>query len=81
VTTTNALPGYGVPGRVTLSAGAGLSVGVGSWPDAEIGALIGTGRIPSDTYFGFDTTAGNYTYSGQFALPAVAGLIKTGPTP
>ncbi len=79
VTTTNALPGYGVPGRVTLSAGAGLSVGVGSWPDAEIGALIGTGVYGSDTYFGFDTTAGNYTYSGQFALPAVAGLIKTGP--
>lgn len=79
VTGTNALPGYGVAGKVTLSPGAGLSIGVGSWSDADIAALIGTGVYGSDTYFGFDTSAGNYTYTGQFALPTVAGLVKTGP--
>jgi autotransporter-associated beta strand protein len=78
-TRTNALPGFAEAGRVTLAPGAGLSVGVGSWTDADIGALIATGVYGSDTVFGFDTTAGNYAYSGQFALPTVAGLVKTGP--
>ena len=77
-TTTNSLPGYATAGKVTLSSGAGLSVGVGSWADGDIAALIGTGVYGSDTLFGFDTTAGNYTYSNQFVLPAVAGLVKTG---
>ena len=79
VTTTNALPGYKTADKVTLSSGAGLSIGVGSWSNADITALVGTGVYGSDTLFGFDTTAGNYTYSGQFTLPTVAGLVKTGP--
>jgi len=78
-TTTNALPGYKTAGKVTLSSGAGLSIGIGSWANADITALIGTGVYGSDTLFGFDTTAGNFTYSGQFTLPVVAGLVKTGP--
>jgi autotransporter-associated beta strand protein len=79
-TTTNALPGFATAGKVVLSSGAGLSVGVGSWSVAEINALIATGVYGGgDKVFGFDTTAGNYTYSGQFALPAVAGIVKTGP--
>lgn len=78
-TIVNSLPNYSTPGKVTLSSGAGLSIGVGSWSDAAITALIGAGAYGSDTLFGFDTTAGNYTYSGQFALPSVAGLVKTGP--
>ncbi len=78
-TIMNSLPNYSTPGKVTLSSGAGLSIGVGSWSDAAITALIGAGAYGSDTLFGFDTTAGNYTYSGQFALPSVAGLVKTGP--
>ena len=79
VTTTNALPGYAEPGRVTLEDGAALSVGVGSWTAGDISALVGTGVYGPGTGFGFDTTAGNFTYSGQFALPSVAGLVKTGP--
>jgi autotransporter-associated beta strand protein len=79
VTTTGALPGYATAGKVTVSNGAGLSVGVGSWSSAAITALINTGAYGSGSIFGFDTTAGNYTYSGQFTLPAIAGLVKTGP--
>ena len=79
VTTTNSLPGFATAGKVVLSSGAGLSVGVGRWSVADINALIDTGIYGSDTYFGFDTTAGNYTYSGLFALPNVAGIVKTGP--
>ena len=78
VTGTNALPGYATAGKVTLSSGAGLSVGVGSWLSADITALINTGVFGSGTFFGFDTTAGSYVYTNQFALPTVAGLIKTG---
>ena len=78
-TTANSLPGFATAGKVTLSTGAGLSVGVGSWSNADITSLVNTGVFGSGTFFGFDTTAGNYTYSGQFALPAVAGLVKTGP--
>lgn len=79
VTTANALPGYATAGKVTVGNGAGLSVGVGSWSSAAITALINAGAFTNGSIFGFDTTAGNYTYSGQFALPAVAGLVKTGP--
>jgi fibronectin-binding autotransporter adhesin len=79
VPTTSALPGYATAGKVTVASGAGLSVGVGSWSSTDITALINTGAYSSGSIFGFDTTAGNYTYSGQFALPAVAGLVKTGP--
>ena len=78
-TTTNSLPGYATAGKVTVGSGAGLSVGVGSWSNADITSLVNTGAFGSGALFGFDTTAGNYTYSGQFALPAVAGLVKTGP--
>jgi len=79
VLSTNALPGYATPGRVTLAGGAGLSVGVGAWSDDQISELIGTGIYGNDTLFGFDTSAGNYIYTNQFALPSVAGLVKTGP--
>ena len=79
VTTTNSLPGYATAGKVALASGAALSVGVGYWAVPEINALIATGIYGSDTCFGFDTTAGNYTYSGQFTLPDVAGIVKTGP--
>ncbi len=79
VLSTNALPGYATPGRVTLAGGAGLSVGVGAWSNDTITALIDTGIYGSDTIFGFDTTAGNYVYNNQFDLPSVAGLVKTGP--
>jgi len=79
VTRANALPGYATPGRVTLAGGAGLSVGVGAWSDDQITALIDTGIFGDDTFFGFDTSAGNYVYTNQFALPSVAGLVKTGP--
>lgn len=78
-TRTNALPGFAEAGRVTLGAGAGLSVGVGVWSNDNINALINTGVFASNTIFGFDTTAGNYVYDSQFTLPAVAGLVKTGP--
>ena len=78
VTGTNALPGYATAGKVTLSNGAGLSVGVGSWLSADITALINAGMFGSGTFFGFDTTAGNYVYTNQFTLPPVAGLVKTG---
>ena len=80
VTTTSALPGYATAGKVTLSRGAGLSVGVGSWSTSAINTLINTGVYGSDTIFGFDTTAGSYVYDGtSFTLPTVAGIVKTGP--
>ncbi|HRR34728.1 MAG TPA: autotransporter-associated beta strand repeat-containing protein [Kiritimatiellia bacterium] len=74
-----ALPGFETPGRVTLASGAGLSIGVGSWSSADLMALYDSGVYGPDTYFGFDTTVGNYTYSGQFTVPNVAGIVKTGP--
>jgi len=79
VTTENALPGYASAGQVSLEPGAALSVGVGSWTMDAINTLVATGIYGPETGFGFDTTAGNYTYNGQFTLPAVARLVKTGP--
>ncbi len=79
VPTTSALPGYATAGKVTVGNGAGLSIGVGSWSSAAITALINAGAYTNGSIFGFDTTAGNYTFSGQFTFPVVAGLVKTGP--
>jgi autotransporter-associated beta strand protein len=79
VTIEDALPGYAAAGRVLLEPGAALSVGVGSWTTDAINTLLATGIYGPETGFGFDTTAGNYTYNGQFTLPTVARLVKTGP--
>ena len=78
-TTASSLPGYATPGKVIVNSGAGLAVTLGNWANADITSLVNSGAYSSGSLFGFDTTAGNYTYNGQFTLPAVAGLVKTGP--
>jgi autotransporter-associated beta strand protein len=78
-TTASSLPGYATPGKVIVGSGAGLAVTLGNWANADITSLANSGAYSIGSLFVLDTTAGNYTYSNQFTLPAVAGLAKMGP--
>jgi autotransporter-associated beta strand protein len=78
-TTASSLPGYATAGKVTVGSGAGLAVTLGNWSNADITSLANSGAYTSGSLFVFDTTAGNFTYTGQFTLPALAGLLKIGP--
>ncbi len=79
--TPGALPGYGVPGRVTVCGGAGLTVGVGAtgqWGEAEVGALMASGAFADGSQAGFDTTRTNVTIDIDLTGLGPFGLLKTG---
>jgi len=79
VTTTNALPGWNASGRFYVGSGAGLALG-NAISDANFTTIRGTTNFAAGALLGFDTTAGNRTYtnalvnSGNGAL----GLVKVG---
>ncbi len=80
VSKASALPGYDLPGKVSVNSGAGLVVGVGGagqWSTTEINALMANATFGADSSFGFDTTGGNYTNSADISYPL--GLLKIGP--
>ena len=82
VASTASLPGYNTPGSVTMAGGAILAVQptsgtISGWTSAQIASLLGSVTWTNSTAaFGFDTTSGNYTYSGSIA-PAQS-LAKLG---
>ncbi|MFM7183980.1 MAG: beta strand repeat-containing protein, partial [Planctomycetota bacterium] len=79
ITTAAALPGFGTAGRYTVASGAALAV-TNAVTDAEVAAILGTGNIAAGGAIGFDTTAGNRTYSAAIADPPAGGLrlVKLG---
>ena len=71
------LPGYNSPGRVTVSAGGTLAVGIGAgWTDTNVNDLLTANPIGPGANLGLDTTAGNYAYTA--ALGGGLGLAKLG---
>ncbi len=73
------LPGYDQPGRVSVSAGGGLAVGVsgaGAWSDAQIATTRANVPLSADSFFGYDTTGGNFTNSANIGWSH--GLVKMG---
>ena len=79
INSTAALPGFDTPGRYAVAAGAVLAV-QNTVADADVATILGTGNIASNGSIGFDTTAGNRTYSAALAdTPGGAlGLVKQG---
>lgn len=80
IATTAALPGWSTAGRYSIASGAGLAVGNGV-SDADVTTLLGAGNLASGASLGFDTTAGDRTYSAVLADgsgTSVLGLAKVG---
>ena len=79
ISSTAALPGWDTAGRYSVSAGAGLAVGNGVTDD-NVTTLLATGNFAAGASVGFDTSAGNRSYSSNLGdLGANAlGLMKAG---
>lgn len=73
------LPGWNVAGRYTVASGAALAFG-NVYVDSDIATILATGNYLAGSSLGFDTTAGNRTYSSVLAdWPGGAmGLVKLG---
>ena len=76
---TGALPGWNVPGRYTVASGAALAFG-NVYLDSDIATILATGNYLAGSSLGFDTTAGNRTYSSVLEdWPGGSmGLVKWG---
>lgn len=74
--TPDALPGYGQSGRIEVASGAGLAVGAGAWDETDIGTLLERAVFGEDSFFGFDTSAGDAVIEADLIWPF--GFLKTG---
>jgi len=76
---TDALPGFDTNGRFSVASGATLAVQNGV-ADVDIASMLGTTNFAAGANIGFDTSAGNRTYSVVLADTAqgALGLIKLG---
>ena len=77
------LPGYNAAGMITVYSGATLAVragaATGEWAAADIDTLLTNATFNSDSgdsYFGIDTTGGNFTYGST--LGGSLGFTKLG---
>jgi fibronectin-binding autotransporter adhesin len=64
-----ALPGYGTPGLIAVSAGAVLDLPTGDgssgWSGGQIGSLLAGATWANSAALAIDTTSGNSTYGGN----------------
>ena len=74
ITSTTALPGYSTAGRFSVASGAGLAL-PNSVDDTAIGQIVATGNFASGAQVGFDTSAGDRTYSQ--GITGALGVAKT----
>jgi fibronectin-binding autotransporter adhesin len=72
VSSSNALPGWGTPGRVSVGADGTLAIG----NDMTLQQAIDAGYLAATSGIGFDTTAGNRTVSD--AIAGSRPFVKTG---
>ena len=79
IANTAALPGWNVGGSFAVAANAGLAVG-NAVTDGNVGTMLATGNFAAGSNLGFDTSAGNRTYSAALADPVsgALGLVKVG---
>ena len=72
---TGSLPGWNTAGNYTVASGATLAVG-NAVTDANIATMLATNNFAAGSNLGFDTTAGNRTYTAT--LTSTLGLAKIG---
>ena len=72
---TGSLPGWDTAGNYTVASGATLAVG-NAVTDGNITTMLAKNNFASGAGFGFDTTAGNRTYTAT--LTSTLGLAKIG---
>ena len=72
---TGSLPGWNTAGNYTVASGATLAVG-NAVTDANITTMLATNNFAAGSNLGFDTTAGNRTYTAT--LTSTLGLAKIG---
>ncbi len=67
VPTLDDLSGYNLPGQVSVAAGATLAVygGSSNWTSDDISALLGSASFSAGASLGLDTTAGDFSYTGN----------------
>jgi fibronectin-binding autotransporter adhesin len=74
-----ALPGSSTNGSFSVASGARLTVADGV-TNQEVAGILGTNNFQAGSEFGFDTTAGDRTYTAAIADPAGAAIevVKEG---
>jgi len=80
IASTDALPGWNAPGQLTVISGGVLVVG-NAVVNGDFAALIATGsNFRAGAFAGFDTSAGNRTYSSSLGNTAqgALGFVKAG---
>jgi autotransporter-associated beta strand protein len=80
IASTASLPGWNTSGNYSVASGATLGV-TNAITDSDVTTILGTGNLNSGAAIGFDTGAGNRTYSialADGAGPSVRGLTKLG---
>jgi fibronectin-binding autotransporter adhesin len=75
IASTAALPGFDAAGRYSVADGATLLVD-DAVDDTAVAAMLGTGNFLVNGRIGFDTSAGNRTYSS--AITGTVGVVKVG---
>ncbi len=75
VSSASALPGWNTNGRFSVASGGALAVG-NSFADADVTAVRGTTNFVANTGFGFDTSAGNRSFTAN--LTGSLGVVKIG---
>ena len=75
VASTGSLAGWNTAGRYSVAANAGLAVG-NAVTDANIDTMLATGNFANNSILGFDTAAGNRTYTTN--ISGNLGIAKLG---
>jgi fibronectin-binding autotransporter adhesin len=79
VNSVESLPGWDVTGRYSVGAAAGITFGNNVTPE-QIETIFNTGNVNAAAGTGFDTTAGNRTFSADLATVFPGrNVFKTGP--
>jgi autotransporter-associated beta strand protein len=75
ISSTAALPGFDTTGRYSVADGATLLVD-NAIDNNTVATMLGTGNFLANGRIGFDTSAGNRTYSD--AITGTVGVVKVG---
>jgi autotransporter-associated beta strand protein len=79
VNSVESLPGWDTAGRYSVGAAAGITFGNNVIPE-QIETIFNTGNVDAAAGSGFDTTAGNRTFSANLATVFPGrSVFKTGP--
>ena len=81
IASTGALPGWNIPGKLTVNNGGAIAVG-DAVDDSSVTTLLTTGtNFQAGAAIGFDTSAGDRTFAANLGdtSQGTLGLVKVGP--